>query len=342
MPCFAVQADFAAEFLRSPVEFVIEIRPDVLAAFCEAREGEGPEIDAGLEVLAELLLLYQFMKVPVGAGDELEIALHGFVGTERRECFVFNGTEEHGLFVRAKFPDFIEEQQTAIGFAQHAGAVGHGPGEGPLHVAEESAHGRVAAEGGAVDFHELSLQAAALPPQFADAAGELAFAGSGGACQQHGFLRPQGYLLDHADERIELGILGGDAAFQQIPGFGLFPGEARGEPVVAGEVEIDDVELAEGLVVLWRAMVRSCLEQSCGQTAGFSQEEQADLGDVGAGGDVDEVVLLVRIERIGIGKGQEPVVNAFKIPWIRAERDHVRADLGMRRAGPHVVDHEIS
>jgi hypothetical protein len=58
------------------------------------------------------------------------------------------------------------------------------------------------------------------------------------------------------------------------------------------------------------------LQQSGGQTAGFRQEEQADLRDVGAGGDVDEVVLLVRIEWIGLGKGQEPVVDAFEIPWI--------------------------
>jgi hypothetical protein len=55
------------------------------------------------------------VKVTVGAGDELEIALHGFVGTERRECVIFNCPEQQGLFVGAKFAEFIEELSAFAG-----------------------------------------------------------------------------------------------------------------------------------------------------------------------------------------------------------------------------------
>ena len=38
------------------------------------------------------------------------------------------------------------------------------------------------------------------------------------------------------------------------------------------------------------------------EVARLGQQEQADLRDVGAGGDVDQIILGLRIERIGAGE----------------------------------------
>ena len=62
----------------------------------------------------------------------------------------------------------------------------------------------------------------------------------------------------------------------------------------------------------------------------LGQEEEADLGDVRPGRDVDEVVLFLRIERVGARKVMERRVDAFEIPRV-LELDHVPDDAGLRR-----------
>jgi hypothetical protein len=58
------------------------------------------------------------------------------------------------------------------------------------------------------------------------------------------------------------------------------------------------------------------LQQSSGEVAGFSEEEKADLRDVRAGGDVDQVILAFRVELAVASKLVECRVDFFEIPRI--------------------------
>ena len=68
---------------------------------------------------------------------------------------------------------------------------------------------------------------------------------------------------------------------------------------------------------------------------GFGEEEEADLGDVGAGGDVDEVVFFFGVEGVAAGKVVECGVDLLEVPGV-LEVDEVGADDGFGGDGGDV------
>ena len=57
------------------------------------------------------------------------------------------------------------------------------------------------------------------------------------------------------------------------------------------------------------------------QVARLGEQEQADLRDVGAGGDVHEVVFALGVERVGAREVVERLVDLLEVPRI-GEVDH--------------------
>jgi hypothetical protein len=104
--------------------------------------------------------------------------------------------------------------------------------------------------------------------------------------------------------------------------------EAGGDAVVARQVEIDHAPFAHAAAI--GSPRRMGLEQSRGQVARLRQEEEADLSDVGAGGDVDEIILGLGIERIGAGEIEQLPVHLLEIPRV-GEVEQVRPHLRLRR-----------
>ncbi|MEZ5720776.1 MAG: hypothetical protein R3D59_03260 [Paracoccaceae bacterium] len=68
--------------------------------------------------------------------------------------------------------------------------------------------------------------------------------------------------------------------------------EALLQGVVAGEVEVDHVERGRGIV----AARRAGLDETRGHVPALGQQEPADLGDMGAGGEMDVVALAIFVE----------------------------------------------
>ena len=66
------------------------------------------------------------------------------------------------------------------------------------------------------------------------------------------------------------------------------------------------------------------LQQPAGDVARLGQQEQADLRDVRAGRDVDEVVLVVGVERIGAREVVQAAVDLLEVPRIVAGSDRRR------------------
>jgi len=94
----------------------------------------------------------------------------------------------------------------------------------------------------------------------------------------------------------------------------MFVAETRGDAVITGQIKVDDFDSA-GARTVAVAGGRG-LQETAGKVARFSQKEEADLRDVGTGGDVDQVVFGISIERIVTRKDVESFVDFFKIPRI--------------------------
>src|SRR5262249_26342892 len=159
--------------------------------------------------------------------------------------------------------------------------------------AEQRRHGRVAAQRGAVDLDEIARYLAASLLELEDAARELRFAGAGRAHQQQRILRADGDLLDALDQPIERRVARVDARFQERQAFPLLFLEARRDAVVAREIQVDDGVFA-GAIFLAFARGRG-LNQPRREVARLGEQVHADLRDVRAGRDVDQVFLALGI-----------------------------------------------
>ena len=72
----------------------------------------------------------------------------------------------------------------------------------------------------------------------------------------------------------------------------------------------------------------------------FGQQEQADLCDVRAGGDVNEILFRLGVERVGPGEIVQRRVDLLEVPGV-FHRDQVGAHLGLGRDRGDVGGHQL-
>ena len=65
-------------------------------------------------VLPEPPLPDGLRQIAVGAGDQLEIAVHFAVRAQGRESLFLQGAQQHGLLVQAQLADLVQEEESAI------------------------------------------------------------------------------------------------------------------------------------------------------------------------------------------------------------------------------------
>ena len=78
------------------------------------------------------------------------------------------------------------------------------------------------------------------------------------------------------------------------------------------------------------------MDQLAGEVAGLGEEEEANLRHMRAGGDVNQVLLLLRIEGIRPGKIVERAIHRFEVPRL-VEFHPAEDDLGFGRHTADVV-----
>ena len=257
---------------------------------------EGPEIDPREQVVAEATVPHRTGQVAVRAGNQLKIARDLAVAPERQEALLLERSQQHRLLVEPELAHFVEKQQPVIRAEQEAGPVADGASERALDVAEEGRHGRIATDRRAIDLDERPLDEPAGLLQFVDAAREERLAGTGGAEEQHRRRRSNGHVVEALDDLIERRAARLDARLEQRALVQLIACKAHGDPIVLGEVEIDDAERAR--IAASRSWRRAGLKQAGRDVARFNQQEQTDLCDVGSCRDVHEVVLGLGVEPV--------------------------------------------
>ena len=145
---------------------MIDVGFDVFGALGQAGQMPAPEVDAGEQVLPETSGRDLVAQIAIGAGDQLEIAVHLVVTAHRQEASFLDGLEQHRLLVQPQFADLVQKQHALMGAAQQTGPLACCTGEGTALVAEQRAAGGVAAQGGAVDLDEASRHLVAVFLEF--------------------------------------------------------------------------------------------------------------------------------------------------------------------------------
>ena len=211
-------------------------------------------------------------QVAIGAGYELKITVRVSIRANGQKAFFFDSPQKHGLFVGAKLADFVEEKHAAVGRPQQAGPIGRGAGERAFHVAEQSRHRLVAADGCAIDLDELAGDLLPLPLQFVDAPCQLRLSGARRTGEQQRGPAGDHYALDAVDQAVELGVAGVDTGLQKRRSLFLVQGESGRETIVFRQVQVDD-PIGTDRVLLMSPGGGRALEQFAGQVTRFRQQE---------------------------------------------------------------------
>lgn len=177
------------------VEAVERDEGDVAEAFAERGEGDGDDVEAVVEVGAESAGADFFEGVAVGGADDADVGGDVFVAADASEDAFLDEPEELGLEFEGHFADFVEEEGTAHGFFDGAGAAAVCAGEGAFFVAEEGGFDEFFGEGGHVEGDEGFGGAAGAA---VDGAGDEFFAGAGFAGDHDGDVGG-GDVLDGAE-----------------------------------------------------------------------------------------------------------------------------------------------
>ena len=126
----------------------------VLEALAQRRHPDREDVEAVVEVLAELAVLDQLDHVAVGRRDQAEVDLDRLLGADRIDLALLQGAQQLDLRLERQLADLVEEQRAAVGLLELADALVDGAGERALLVAEQDALDQVLGDGAAVDGDE--------------------------------------------------------------------------------------------------------------------------------------------------------------------------------------------
>ena len=325
------EGDVLAGLFREARQLVDQVRFDVLASFGESGQVEAPEVDARQKVRPEAPAGDIHRQIAVCAADQLEVAVLVFHRAQRTEGLLLDGLEQHRLRLKRQLADFVQEHDAAVGLLEKAVMVRARAGIRAFLVPEERRFREIAAERRAIDGHERALDLAGLLLEKIDLPGQLALARAGGAGQQDGVRGADGDALDRLDELVERLVLRVDSLLEEREVVLPLQLEALGELVVAGEVEIDDVDRTLGVARMAdMALLGRRLHELRVQVSRLREKEKADLLHMRASGHVDVVFGLLLVETGLLRVVVELAVDFFEVPRI-LELDDVEDDFRLGR-----------
>ncbi len=152
--CRADGADAPAFLGREAGEEVQRQLRHVLEALAQRRHPDREDVEAVVEILAELAVLDQLDHVAVGGRDQAEVDLDRLLGADRIDLAFLQRAQQLDLGVERQLADLVEEQRAAVGLLELADALVDGAGERALLVAEQDALDQVLGDRAAVDDDE--------------------------------------------------------------------------------------------------------------------------------------------------------------------------------------------
>ena len=129
--------DPLSELAREAADKELGELGDVLLPLAKRRHVDRHDVEAVVEVLAELPVGDHLGQAPVGRRDDTHVALQGPRAAEPLELVLLEHTQDLCLRIRAHVAHLVEEEAATIGLLEPADTLAIGAGEGPLLVTEQ-------------------------------------------------------------------------------------------------------------------------------------------------------------------------------------------------------------
>jgi hypothetical protein len=128
-----------------------------LSRSSQRRHEDRNHIEPEVEVLAEPPRANFGRQILVRRSNDAHVDLHARGPAHRLDNLFLQGAQHLGLRLQAHVTYLVEEQRAAVRQLELAAAIGYGPGERPLHVAEQLALDQLLGNRGAVHLDERPL-----------------------------------------------------------------------------------------------------------------------------------------------------------------------------------------
>jgi len=149
---------------------------DIAAPLAQGGDAEGDDVEAEVEVFAEVAGLDEVGEVAGGGGEDAGGQRNALIGADGEDDFILEGAEEAALEIEGELADFVEEDGLAFEAGEQANLGARGSGDGTLGVAEEFSFDHGGGEGAAVDGKEGLVGVGSVG---VDGTGDEFFAGAG-------------------------------------------------------------------------------------------------------------------------------------------------------------------
>src|SRR5690606_35621472 len=122
--------DGLAEALVAALDEVRDEGGQVLEPLAQRRQVDRDDVEAVVEVLAELAVADQLFEVAVGGGDQAHVDAEGLDAADALELRLLDRAQQLDLDLLRDLADLVEEEGAAVGELEAAGAAADGAGEG--------------------------------------------------------------------------------------------------------------------------------------------------------------------------------------------------------------------
>src|SRR5205085_854264 len=126
----------------------------VLTTLAQRRQVNGEDIQAEVEIFAELLFLHAFAEVGVGRGDDTDVYLDRTGAADTHDLAFLQRAKQLRLKSERQFADFIEGNAAALRGFESAKFCAYRTGKGALFVAEQFAFKKRVGNCGAIHADE--------------------------------------------------------------------------------------------------------------------------------------------------------------------------------------------
>ena len=151
-------------FLVVLFQKIVGQQDNILLALPQGRNGYLDDVQAPVEVGAELLLFDELDEVLVGGGSDAHIHMLESVAPHRDITLILQHVQDFGLKRQGQLADLVQKEGTAVGVLDEPGTpLGVGAGKGPRDIAEKLAFQQVFGDRGAVDGKKGLVPAQAVP-----------------------------------------------------------------------------------------------------------------------------------------------------------------------------------
>ena len=111
----------------------------VLGAFAQRRHLERDDVDAIVEVVAELPLLDHLVEIDVGRDHQPELGLDRLCAADPLDLVFLDGAKQLGLQIESEISDLVQKQRASGSQLELAELLSHGAREGASLVSEQVA-----------------------------------------------------------------------------------------------------------------------------------------------------------------------------------------------------------